>query len=415
MKVYTIKNRKHHRLRPANMLLLTLCLFVITACVEPFEGVDFIEDFENVLVVNATITNEEKKQEVVLTRSFRFDQDEAPGEEDAIVTVSSSNGELYSFDETTNGTYISSEIFAAKMNQTYTLEITTKNGSSYRSEPMGLPIADTTIDNLYAERTINEDGEEGMAILIDSFDPSGTSRLYRHEFLETYKVIAPFWSPFDAVVIIEGINTFEISAILREQEERVCYATDREKNIIINSTLGLSEDRLDRYAVRFIRRDNFILSYRYSILVRQYVQSPEAFSFYETLQGLSQTSGNVFSEDQPGFLQGNIIGVDDPTENVAGFFDVAAVAEKRIFFDYEDFFPNEELPPYFADCVVTAPPTTGSRGQRELLNLIYDDKIRFYDFNFGTIPGGGPFLVVRKDCGDCTQIGSNKIPEFWVE
>ncbi|NNC70578.1 MAG: DUF4249 family protein, partial [Flavobacteriaceae bacterium] len=147
----------------------------------------------------------------------------------------------------------------------------------------------------------------------------------------------------------------------------------------------------------------------------QYVHSLEAFSFYETLQGLAQTTGNLFSEDQPGFLQGNIISIDDPKENVAGFFDVATVAEKRIFFNYEDFFPNEELPPYTADCIITSPSTSGSLGQRELLNQIYDDKIRFYDFNFGAIPGGGPFLVVRKDCGDCTALGSNKIPEFWTE
>ncbi len=390
-------------------------LSTLTTCVEPFEGVDFIENFENVLVVNATITNELKNQEVLLTRSFRFDQEEAPGEEEAQVTLSDSDGGLYNFVETSPGTYISSEVFAAEMNKEYTLNITTKDDRSYVSEAMSLPVSGTSIDNLYAERIVNDDGEEGMSILVDSFDPSGTSRLYRHEFVETYKIIAPFWSPLDAVVILEGISTITIAAILREQEERLCYGEDREKNIIINSTLGLSEDRLTRYPIRFINRDNYILSYRYSVLVRQYVQSPEAFSFYETLQGLSQTSGNVFSEDQPGFLQGNVTSVDDPSENVAGFFEVAAVDEKRIFFNYEDFFPGEELPPYIADCVVTAPTTSGGFGQRELLNLIYDDKIRFYDFNTGQIPGGGPYLVVRKDCGDCTTLGSNKLPEFWIE
>ena len=280
---------------------------------------------------------------------------------------------------------------------------------------MQLPVGSTEIDRLYAERLTNDEGVEGMSIFVDSFDPSGSSRLYRHEFVETFQIIAPFWSPLDAVVITEGINTFEVRAILREQEERVCYGEQRERNIIVNSTLGLSEDRLDRYPVRFIDRDDYILSYRYSVLVKQFVHSPEAFSFYETLQGLAQTSGSLFSEDQPGFLQGNIFSVDNPDENVAGFFDVATVAEKRIFFDYEDFFPNEELPPYTADCVISAPTTTGSLGERALLNLIYDDKIRFYDFNFGTIPGGGPFLVVRDVCGDCTTLGSNKIPDFWID
>jgi len=392
-----------------------LLFFFLFSCVEPFEGEEFLNSFEDILVVNSTLTNQLKRQEVILTRSFEFNEDEIPKEEGAQVIISSDSGQNYPFEEVSPGTYHSIAAFAAQMNQAYTLTITTQDGRSYSSEAMELPAASTEIDRLYAERLTNDEGIEGMSIFVDSFDPSGTSRLYRHEFVETFKVIAPFWSPFDAVVVSEGRNTFDVRAILREQEERVCFGEQRERNIIVNSTLGLSEDRLDRYQVRFIDRDDYILSYRYSVLVRQFVHSPAAFSFYETLQGLAQTTGNIFSEDQPGFLQGNIFGITDPNENVAGFFDVATVAEKRIFFDYEDFFPNEELPPYTADCLISAPTTTGTLGQRALLNLIYDDKIRFYNFNNGTIPGGGPFLVVRKICGDCTAIGSNKIPDFWIE
>jgi hypothetical protein len=266
-------------------------------------------------------------------------------------------------------------------------------------------VQNTSIDNLYAERTTNNDGIEGMGIFVDSFDPSGDSNYYRHEFIETFKIIAPFWSPFDIVVISEGVSTFVLSIILREREERICYGTNPSKNIQVASTLALSEDRLSNYNVRFIDRDNYILTHRYSILVRQYVQSPEAFSYYETLRGLSQTSGNVFSEDQPGFLAGNIFSLEDPNENIAGFFEVATVDEKRIFFDYEDFFPNEEDPPYISDCEPFTSSTEGTLGERDLLNLIYDDAVRHY----------APGLVVRKECGDCTVLGSNVIPDFWIE
>ena len=192
---------------------------------------------------------------------------------------------------------------------------------------------------------------------------------------------------------------------MREREERICYGTNPSKSIQVASTLALSEDRLSKYNVRFIERDDYILTYRYSVLVRQYVQSPEAFSFYETLRGLSQSAGNVFSEDQPGFLAGNIFSLDNSRENIAGFFEVATVAEKRIFFDYENFFPNEEPPPYIADCVPFSPSTEGGLGERDLLNLIYADAVRYY----------APGLVVQKRCGDCTVLGSNVVPDFWIE
>lgn len=385
-------------------LKMTLILLLLSSCIEPFEGA--VDSFEDVLVVNATITNETKKQEVLLSRSFRFEEDATPVEENAEVIIRVDDGDQYLFEEVTPGKYLSNIAFAAEMNKDYTLTILTEDGRSYASSSMQLPVENTSIDNLYAERTTNNDGVDGIGIFIDSFDPSSGSNYYRHEYIETFKIIAPFWTPFDIVVIAEGVSTITLDVILREREERICFGTNPSRSIQVASTLGLSEDRLSKHNVRFIEHDNYILTYRYSILVQQYVQSPEAFSYYETLKGLSQGSGNVFSEDQPGFLAGNIFSLDDQRENIAGFFEVATVAEKRIFFDYEDFFPNEEPPPYIADCTPFSPSTDGGLGQRDLLNLIYADKVRFYDF---------PGVVVNKRCGDCTTLGSNVVPDFWIE
>ena len=382
---------------------MILLLVITSSCIEPFEGA--VDSFEDILVVNATITNENKRQEVLLSRSFRFEEDVTPAEENAEVVVRTQDGDQYIFEEVSPGKYLSNIAFAAEMNKEYTLMISTESGKSYASSSMQLPVQDTSIDNLYAERTTNNDGTEGMGIFVDSFDPSRGSNYYRHEYIETFKIIAPFWSPFDIVVIGEGVSTITLDVILREREERICYGTNPSKSIQVASTLALSEDRLNKYNVRFIERDDYILTYRYSVLVRQYVQSPEAFSFYETLRGLSQSAGNVFSEDQPGFLAGNIFSLDNSRENIAGFFEVATVAEKRIFFDYENFFPNEEPPPYIADCVPFSPSTEGGLGERDLLNLIYADAVRYY----------APGLVVQKRCGDCTVLGSNVVPDFWIE
>jgi len=392
---------KSHRVY--NRYIIIMSLLVLSSCIEPFEGA--VDSFEDVLVVNATITNENKKQEVLLSRSYRFEENITPAEENAQVMIQTDDGSQYIFEEVTPGKYVSTVAFAAEMNKNYTLMISTQGGKSYTSSSMQLPVQNTSIDNLYAERITNNDGIEGMGIFVDSFDPSGMSNYYRHEYIETFKVIAPYWSPFDIVVINEGVSTFGTATILREREERTCYGTNPSRTITVGSTLALSEDRLDRYNVRFIDRDNYILTHRYSVLVRQYVQNPEAFSYYETLRGLSQNSGNVFSEDQPGFLAGNIFSLDDPGENIAGFFEVATVDEKRIFFDYEDFFPGEEAPSYIADCIPFSPSTEGGLGERDLLNLIYADAVRYY----------APGLVVQKRCGDCTVLGSNMVPDFWIE
>ncbi len=382
-----------------NYLVIVL-LFAVYSCTEPYEG--SVEGFEVVLVVNAIITNENKKQEIRLTKSYRFEENGPTAEENAIVSISDGEGQQIAFEEIEPGKYVTMTEFAATMNRTYSLSITTENGRSYRSDTMQLPKASTTIDEVFAERTVDHDGVEGIAISIDTFDPSRGSNYYRYEYIETYKIIAPLWSPEDVVLVIQLSTGPEFNTILREREEHICYGNDQAKTINVVNTVNLSEDRLDRYIVRFIKRDNYILSHRYSILVRQYVESPEAFAYYEVLKGLTQSSTDVFSEDQPGFLAGNIFSLDDPNENVVGFFEVAAVAEKRLFLSYEDFFPGEELPPFIQNCMLTV------LGGNDLADAIKNGTIVYFDSN-------GGIRTTSRACGDCTALGSNKVPDFWVE
>lgn len=379
--------------------VVMLVLFGILGCTEPFQGE--VAGLEDTLVVDALITNENKRQEVRLSRPYRFGEDNPIAEENATVSIDDGT-DIYPFEEVDPGTYLSSLPFAAETGKPYRLLITTESGRSYRSDTMQLPVASTTIDDLYAERITNDQGDEGVAIFVDTFDSSSASSYYRYEYDETFKIIAPFWSPEDVVFVIQLSTGPTFDIIRREREERVCYGTDSEKTINVVNTLNLGEDRLSRFNVRFINRDNYIVSHRYSILVRQYVQTPESFAFYEALRGLSQSSTTVFSEDQPGFLAGNIFSVEDGNENVAGFFEVATVSEKRIFFNYEDFFPGEELPPYFQSCL----PSVES-GEDLKISLQRETRV-FYDNN-------GGIRTVPRACGDCTALGSNKLPAFWVE
>ena len=387
---------------------------MVSSCIEPFELPSLA--FEDVLVVSALITDEAKHQEVQLSRSFRFGEDGAQTENNAEVSISDGTGNEYLFEQHSSGKYISTTAFAAVPNRDYQLHITTENGKRYTSSTMQLPV-NTPLESIYAERTTNDNEVEGMAIYLDSYNPNGNSRYYRYAYEETYKIIAPQWTPEDLVVQFEGFSTFGLAVVLREREERVCYGTDPSREILLNSTVNLAEDRVQSFQARFIDRANYILTHRYSILVRQYVLSQESFDYYQTLQGLSQSENTVFSEDQPGFLEGNVYAVDDSKENVAGFFEVSGVNEKRIFFDYEDFFPGEPPPPYAIPCDVTvAPGTEGPRGSRPLLEAIYADEVRFFGYN-NTNPGvgEGPYLMVFPKCGDCTTLGSNIVPEFWTE
>ncbi|MCL6273206.1 DUF4249 domain-containing protein [Muricauda sp. 2012CJ35-5] len=372
-------------------------------CIEEFQT-EFVE-FESALVVDATITNQMETQKVLISRTFRFNENSEPGEKAAQVWVIAADGTRYAFNEGAAGEYNSEIQFAAEPEMDYHVSITTKDGRAYRSSPDRFTTS-TKIDSLYAERIITDLGEEGMAIMIDASDGTEDASFYRYEYEESYKIVAPEFSSRD-LDFVPG-EGFVISP--RPLDEKVCFTTDLSNRLILANTRDLDEDRLSRFTVRFINRDNYIITHRYSILVRQLTQSEQAHNFYETLSNFS-SSESVFSETQPGFLEGNVFSEDDSAEKVLGYFDVAAVDEKRIFFNYEDFFPGEDLPPYVDPCVYGAPPID------KLPNMLALNVIKFINENTpgSGATGSGPYVTVPTVCGDCTVLGKPEAPEFWIE
>ncbi len=125
----------------------------------------------------------------------------------------------------------------------------------------------------------------------------------------------------------------------------------------------------------------------------------------------------MFTEIQPGFIEGNIARIDNANEKVLGYFEVANVSQERIFFNYEDYFPGEELPPYAISCgFLGAPPTSTPAGTSPLKDLIDSGFSVYVRNNNGEVaPPAGPYLTALRACGDCTVLGSNVVPDFWIE
>ena len=379
------------------------------SCVEPFTPETVT--FESALVVEATITDELAEQQIFLSRTFQFEADGPELERDAVVRVSDDLGNTIDFLEVAPGTYRSANAFRAIPGRLYTLNVQTRDGRTYSSQTAQIPV-EAPLSRVYAERTFNSFGDEGVGIFVDSFDPTGNSRNYRYLYEETYKIIAPFWN--ETAMISTGVEC-GVDLIPREAEERVCFNTELSTDLIITDTNGFEEDRVERFLVRFINRNNFIITHRYSVLVKQLIQSDAAYSYFETLQEFSG-SQSLFSETQVGFLNGNVSSDMDRDEKVLGYFDIASVSEMRIFFDYEDLFPNEPPPPFVSTCIESSPPLVSEGGARCVLApQVETNIVRYVRPNDDPIVGEGPYIIVPRVCGDCTALGQTEIPEFWTE
>ena len=362
------------------------------------------------MVVEATITDENKLQEVLLSRAFPLDTMGIYGESGAMVQITDSEGATFDFTHQGDGRYVSNASFAARNGIGYQLKIITTDGKEYMSEEEIAP-APTQIDSLYAERDFKDgDANEGIFIYVDSFDPSGESKYYRYEYEETYKIIAPYWAEKD-FFMIEGQPLSPPEILPRTVINQTCYNTISSIDIIQNSTEELDQNKVTKFPVKFIDRGDFKITYRYSVLVRQFAQTQSAYQYYKTLEKLNG-SESVFSQFQNGFLEGNLYSNQNVNEKVVGYFQVSSVSEKRLFFNYEDFFLGEARPKYAIQCpILNASPS--------LINGVYDLAwIDDYDpvanpLNFWPEPN--PWIAVPRPCSDCRALGSIVIPEFWVE
>jgi hypothetical protein len=400
------------------LLFLLLCL-ILSSCTEQYALQS--NTFENALVIEATITNELKKQEIKITRTYRLEEEETTIESGAVVTVTDNENNKYVF-ELKDSIYVSQTEFQAIPGRKYRLDITTNQGKSYYSTPETL----TTVNEIQSidatAQTVK--GDRGVQITVNSYDPNNSSKYYRYEYEETYKVVAPFWAK-DSTIILPPLpqgNHQELGIVPRTDDSKICYNTAKSKDILITSTNSLNEDRV-AFPIRFISNQNYIITHRYSILVKQYIQSLEAYTFYKTLKELSG-SDNILSQNQPGFFNGNIKSSDNPNEKVIGFFDVSSVSSKRIFFNYVDLFPGEPLPPYVDNCEIKVwtfcffPKNPDCLGA-VLLSTIGTRQVLYLNSYLYTKPeyihyGWLTYEMVHPPCVDCTTIASNIVPPFWI-
>ncbi|WP_054557751.1 DUF4249 domain-containing protein [Croceitalea dokdonensis] len=449
--------------KPIHISLLTLCI-CLTSCVEEISVVPLSavsQDGQGILVVEANLTDNGEPQRVLLSRSRQVESDSTVNvpeqvlfnpnspfispkgldvlpEENASVRVSTNGGPEFVFMESEPGIYVSPADFRPTFDVGYTLSVSTSNGDRYRSNEMRMA-GTSSIDSLYAEPTIAGSGAAGVGIFVDSSMDSalGEAAYYRYTFEETYKIIAPNWTPFEFEIIRENQELMvdangdvidilypDVRLVPRAREERVCFKTDASQDILLFDGTTLNGGPVIKNQLRFIKSDNPIISHRYSILVKQMAISFEAFQFYENLRNFNQ-SELVFSQVQPGPLEGNVFNIagDQP---VIGFFDVSHATERRLYFNYVDFYPDEPLPPYFGTvrCDRILAPILGNPERDGPIPpnascpaLLPGVKLGLLEYVSSNEPGEceGPYIVTPTICGDCNVVGTNVVPDFWIE
>lgn len=397
-------------------IIFILIGIVYLQCTEPFSPVT--ESFEDALVVEATITDELKTQVIRLSRTYKLEESAGLNYvTNANITLNGSDGSVSNFNHVGDGVYNSANVFRAEQGVSYNLTIVDSNGKRYTSSQEILP-PKVEIETVYAE-LITREGVPGVQVFVDSEQTPDNASYFRYEYEEGYKIVAAKYNSNDVDLDNwkdEGTNLFcigDIQFIPRPEEQKTCYLERDSNEIIVTSLNGLSETKITQYPIRFISVDDYVLRDRYSILVKQFVQSADANNFYKILKELGE-DGSLFIENQPGFVRGNIFSEENRDEKVIGFFDVSSMSTKRIFFDYQDF--DIPRPAYLYDCEIetfnyaaTGPPVTTVDERGNLFRLLSSGRYKYL------LQDECQVLIVPLQCGDCSSFASSIKPSYWED
>jgi hypothetical protein len=376
-----------------------ILLAAAASCIDPYNI--NIRNYKSLMVVEGLITNENSSYKIKLSRTTGREDSTPEKITDANVYIIDGDEIKTHLQNCGDGYYVTdAAAFTGVIGQKYMLEIITKDGKEYRSEVCKmLPVAG--IDSIYYEKGEEISGSmgesfTGIKIFLNSAVATEKNQYFRWAFEEVWKFLLPKPPRY----VLTSDSTYQEIPIVKE----LCWKRNMSGEIVTNSILPGEANYINKQLITFIapaKSDRLTL--QYSILVKQYSVSEKEYGFWNNLKKVSEAGGDIFSS-QPYPVISNIYNVNDASEMVLGYFEVSAVAQKRIFITASELDPLY-LPHYNTDCV-------------EFLRSSVDWPNNDYIFVEPILDTDGKFLgfgFATKACSLCEYAGFNEKPDFWID
>jgi hypothetical protein len=370
-------------------IVIILFLLLIEGCITEF--IPETEETQELIVVEGLITDQDQVNTIKISKSMPLGQKSTRQPlKGCTVRISDDKGNNYLLMETTPGVYSTDpQRFRGVVGRKYTLNINSNNARPDHHTYMSYPVEMTPVppvDSLFYEKVVITEQtqyfprQEGAQIYLNTHDASDECKFYRWNYTETWEIRLPFSVPVN--------NT--------------CWVTNNSSVINIKGTSSLSENRINKYPLKFISNETDRLKFKYSLLVNQYSLSEGEFGYWEKLQNVSEDIGSLY-DIIPATIPGNIYCVEDPAEKVLGYFSVSAKSSKRIFI--KDNFRGLANP--YSSCIAD---TIFGNGTIPGLNI----NVWVLEQTYPPDPPARAITYVRG-CADCTVRGSITKPDFWDE
>jgi hypothetical protein len=388
-------NRKKH---------ILILLILIMACKKPYNP-PAISSPGSYLVVEGVINTGSDSTVFKLSRtvSVVIGASAANPETGATVTVESNTNKSYPLKEITKGYYAAVGLNLDNTLQ-YRLRIQTLGKDQYLSDFVTVQVTPPVDSVGY---TISNNA---VNLYVNTHDPNNNTHYYRWDYVETWQ----FHSEYQSQYISNGK-----AIVPRTPAQNIyyCFGNDVSSSIIIGSSAKLKQDVIYQNPLTQVVSTSEKLETKYSILVRQYALSSDAYSFWLNVKTNTEQLGSIF-DAQPSGAPTNLHDVTNPATPVIGYVSACTVQSKRIFIS-ENQLPQlpSWLPVYPYNCELDtnyySTPHSGYNAVAGMLIPLPNDDIPTNPFSAPGAASPAGFLSSGVDCVDCTIRGTVTQPGFW--
>lgn len=371
-------------MRLARYILFFIVMLFTGSCITEF--IPETDDNSEMLVVEGMITNIAGKNTIKLSKSQALSSNTAGAPYTrCTVIITDDLGYMTPLYEKSNGIYVPDPSFAGVVGREYKLTIRTNNSGAsnytYESVPVKM-VPVPPIDTIYYEKQLYKPGSdaftrEGCQVWFDSHDPDNNCHFYRWDYSETWMFQLPYYVP-----------------------NKICWVSANSNVINIKNASILSENRITGYPLIFISPESDRLGIKYSLLLNQYSISQDEFEYWEKLKKITEEVGSLY-DVTPSFIPGNVTCIEDPSQDVLGYFSVSAVSSKRMYISGR----FRGMPDLYSKCP--------SDTVNDLATVVDLNKKKWVIESDGLVVPPIYILTSIKGCADCTVRGTKDKPLWW--
>jgi len=382
---------------------LLILIITILGCKKPYNP-PVIAEPGSYLVVEGTINTGSDSTIFKLSRTVSISTGNAINPETgAIVTVESSASKSYPLTEITKGYYAAVGLNLDNTLQ-YRLRIQTLGKDQYLSDFVPVEVS-PPIDSIGYAIVSN-----GVNLYVNTHDPTNNIKYYRWDYVETWQ----FHSEYESLYVSNGT-----AIVTRTPAQNIysCFGNDVSSSIVLASSAKLTQDVIYQNPLTQIAATSEKLETKYSILVRQYALTGDAYNFWLNVKTNTEDLGSIF-DAQPSSAPTNLHDVTNPSTPVIGYISACFVQTKRIFIS-EGQLPQlpswQPVYPYSCnlDTNYYSTPHSGFNEVKANLVPLPNGDIPTTPFYLPGALNPSGFLSSDAQCVDCTIRGTITQPSFW--